>query len=180
MDRSHRRSRGKLIRPTFFVFCEGETEEAYICYLRNRYRVPIEIKTKVAKNNISQQYVKRILKLHQKHIKDQYFLLYDLDVPEMLSRLQSIKNTVLLVSNPCIELWFILHICNHNYPATSLQCIGQLERICRDYKKGSISHSLKNKLLSGEDSACSKAKKLSLYENPYTNVYLLIEALKSI
>ncbi len=114
MFRSPRRSKGKLIRPTFFVFCEGETEEAYICFLRNRYRIPIEIKTKVAKNNISQQYVKRILKSLHKDVKDNYFLLYDLDVPEMHSRLQSIKNTILLVSNPCIELWFILHICNHN------------------------------------------------------------------
>ncbi len=142
MYRSHRQSRGKLIRPTFFVFCEGETEEAYICFL--------------------------------------YFLLYDLDVPEMLSKLQSIKNTILLVSNLCIELWFILHTCNHKATVASVQCIGQLERICRDYKKGSISYRLKNKLLTGEDSACTRAKKLPLYENPSTNVYKLIEALKSI
>ncbi len=34
MARQPRISKGKTIRPTFFVFCEGETEEAYVGFLK--------------------------------------------------------------------------------------------------------------------------------------------------
>jgi len=33
MSRTIRIPKGKSINPTFFVFCEGETEEKYICYV---------------------------------------------------------------------------------------------------------------------------------------------------
>ena len=180
MGRVQRRSKGRVIKPTFFVFCEGETEEAYISFIRRKYRVPIEIRTHVARNKIKQPYVNRILKSLLKHKKDKYFLLYDLDVPEMLPRLQSIRNSILLCSNPCIELWFILHTCNHSAEATSLQCLEKLERICKDYKKGSVSEKLRHELLTGEENACSRAGRMALYSNPSTSVFRLIEELKKI
>ena len=43
---SRRQSRGKRINPTYFVFCEGETEEEYVKYLRSVFRIPIEINSK--------------------------------------------------------------------------------------------------------------------------------------
>ena len=52
MSRTIRKPRGKSINPTFFVFCEGETEEQYVCYLRSKYRLPIDIDAKVAGNRI--------------------------------------------------------------------------------------------------------------------------------
>lgn len=45
--RKHRPSKGKKINPHFWVFCEGETEEAYIYWLRARYRLPVEVVAKV-------------------------------------------------------------------------------------------------------------------------------------
>jgi hypothetical protein len=177
MVKYQRPSKGKEIKPTFFVFCEGESEEAYISFIRSKYRVSIQIKCKVAKNNINKKYVDRILKSSQKHEKDKYFLLYDLDVPEMLIRLQSIKDAILLVSNPCIELWYILHTCNHNAEATSSQCVAKLERICLDYRKGSICNKLRNELTTGEEKAIARAKKLRPYLNPSTSNYKLIEEL---
>jgi len=90
MAKYQRKSKGKEIRPTFFVFCEGESEEAYISFIRRIYRVPFTIKSKVAKNSISQEYVSRILKPLQKHEKDKYFLMYDLDVREMLEKLRQL------------------------------------------------------------------------------------------
>ena len=36
MSRRKHLSTGKEIRPTFFIFCEGETEEQYIAYLRSK------------------------------------------------------------------------------------------------------------------------------------------------
>lgn len=180
MAKYARKSKGKEIRPIFFVFCEGESEEAYICFIRSKYRVPIQIKSKVAKNKIDQKYVNRILSPLPRHEKDKCFLLYDLDVPEMLERLKSIKNTTLLVSNPCIELWFLLHSCNHASELTSQQCVDKLKRICKDYSKGSICEKLRHELATGEEKAIANAKKHTLYKNPSTNVYLLLEELHKV
>ena len=48
MGRSRRPPKGKKIKPTFFVFCEGKTEEQYIKLLKSHYRIPIEIDSKNA------------------------------------------------------------------------------------------------------------------------------------
>lgn len=180
MAKYQRQSKGKEIKPTFFVFCEGESEAAYISFIRSRYRVSIQLRSKVAKNKINHEYVKRVLKPFQKLDKDKYFLLYDLDVPEMLEKLQSIKGTILLVSNPCIELWYILHTCNHTAEATSQQCITQLEGICKQYKKGFICDKLRLELMTGAEKAIIRAKKLRTHQNPSSSVYLLIEELKKV
>lgn len=42
-NRGRNASRGKKINPHYWVFCEGETEEAYVRHLRTEYRLPIEI-----------------------------------------------------------------------------------------------------------------------------------------
>jgi hypothetical protein len=98
----------------------------------------------------------------------------------MLQKLQAIKNTILLASNPCIELWFILHTCNHSAEATSDQCVTQLEGIVRTYRKGYLCDRLKHELESGEENACKRAARLTLYDNPSSSVYRLIEELKSV
>jgi hypothetical protein len=177
MAKSSRRSKQKEIKPTFFVFCEGESEEAYISFVKSMYRIPIQIRSKVAKNKINNKYVQRILGQIPKHVKDKCFLLYDFDVPEVVERLLSIQHAILLASNPCIELWYILHTCNHTAESTSTECVSQLERICKDYKKGFICDKLKNELKTGVEHALKRSKKLSLFNNPSTSVYLLIEEL---
>ena len=35
-----RKSNPRKMRPQFLVLCEGETEEAYINFLKQRYRLP--------------------------------------------------------------------------------------------------------------------------------------------
>ena len=42
MGRQIRKSKGKTMKPNFFVFCEGESEVAYISHLRSQYRAPIQ------------------------------------------------------------------------------------------------------------------------------------------
>ncbi|MDO9340982.1 MAG: RloB family protein [Bacteroidales bacterium] len=180
MAKYTRKSKGKEIKPTFFVFCEGESEEVYISFIRSTYRVPIQITAKVSRNRINQKYVNNILRPLAKHEKDKRFLLYDIDTPGMLRKLQSIKNAILLVSNPCFELWYILHTCNHTAEATSQQCVAQLERICKGYRKGSICDKLKHELITGTEKAVVRAKKLPLYSNPSTSVYLLLNELRKV
>lgn len=77
---SRRKSRGKRINPTFYVFCEGQTEEEYIKFLRSKYRIPIEINSKRAGDSISQRFINSYLRTKTRHKKDQIFLMYDLDV----------------------------------------------------------------------------------------------------
>jgi hypothetical protein len=180
MAKYQRVPKGKIIKPTFFVFCEGESEEAYISFIKSIYRVPLQIKAKIARNKINQKYVKSILRPLMRHEKDKLFLLYDIDAPGMLGKLQSIKNAILLVSNPCFELWYILHICNQTAEITSQQCVEKLERICDDYKKGSICGKLRHELITGAEKAVQRAKKHALHNNPSTSVFLIIEELNKI
>ena len=57
MARRVRFTKEKRMRPNFFVFCEGETEIAYIQYLRSKYRVPIQIIPRKSDSNISCRYI---------------------------------------------------------------------------------------------------------------------------
>lgn len=45
MARKERVSKGRTMMPNYFVFCEGDTEVAYIEMLRSFYRLPIHIST---------------------------------------------------------------------------------------------------------------------------------------
>jgi len=57
MGSSRNRPKGKKIRPTFFIFCEGKTEDQYIKFLKSQYRIPIEINSKKADHSISEKYI---------------------------------------------------------------------------------------------------------------------------
>ena len=59
MARKAKQPRGKKMNPTFFVFCEGKTEAAYVDLLRRSFRVPVEIIARVSDSNISQPYIDR-------------------------------------------------------------------------------------------------------------------------
>ncbi len=180
MAKNQRVSKGKTIKPTCFIFCEGESEDAYIGLLKRQYRVPVEITTKVAGSSISRKYIDKTLKLKSQHPKDKIFLLYDLDVPEITERLKSISGTILLASNPCFELWYILHYDNHATTFNSKECVQKFSKICENYKKGKLSPNLETKLTEGRAAAIIRAKKLTKYENPSTTAYLLIEELEAI
>lgn len=84
MARKRSASKGKKIKPNFWVFCEGETEEEYVKFLRFLYRVPIEIKPKTVGSNISARYIKTFKRGKPTHKKDIDFLMYDADVITLL------------------------------------------------------------------------------------------------
>lgn len=181
MSRNRRPSRGKKIKPHFWVFCEGQTEEAYVCYLRSRYRVPIEIVPKVIGSNIDERKIRGYKKGKPVHEKDIDFLLYDADVPAVLDRLRIISNVTLLISNPTIELWFLLHYKNQISNINSSNCITEISQRNRNrYKKGVIDNKLAIKLLDKSQEACKRAKKLTVPNNPSSTVYKLIEILEEI
>ena len=57
MGRERKPSKEKKIKPHYWVFCEGQTEEAYVCFLRSKYRIPIEIVPKVLGNKINERLI---------------------------------------------------------------------------------------------------------------------------
>jgi len=109
MSSKRNSSKRKKINPHFWVFGEGETEEAYVSFLRAKYRIPIEIVPKIVGNRISNRMIKNSKQGKPTHKKDKDFLIYDADVLHLIEKLKSIQAAVLIASNPSIELWFLLH-----------------------------------------------------------------------
>jgi hypothetical protein len=174
-------SKGKKINPHFWVFCEGETEEAYVCLLRSKYRIPIEIVPKIVGTKITQRIIKNSKQGKPTHHKDKDFLMYDADVIEVLEKLKSIKTAVLIASNPSIELWFLLHYKNQTANITTDNCIRQLSNRNRNtYKKGVIDAQLEIKLSENCVKACNRAKELILFDNPSSNMNVFIEELENV
>ena len=179
MGRKVRVSKGKQMKPNFFVFCEGETEMAYVKFLRSLYRAPIQVIPKKGKSNISEDYIERSKIEYVRTEQDKVFLMYDLDVDGMLENLQKIPNAELLVSNPCIELWFLLHYQEQKAEITSEKCVQKYQKVSKQYKKGALSEEEKKVLAESKDIAIKRAKKLLEFNNPSTTIYRLLEMLKS-
>ena len=62
MGRTVRNSRGKTMKPNFFVFCEGKTEINYVKFLRSVFRVPIQVIAKKSDSNISLDFIERSIR----------------------------------------------------------------------------------------------------------------------
>ena len=178
MGRKVRRSKGKQMKPNFFVFCEGETEMAYVKFLRSLYRAPIQVIPKKGKSNISEDFIVKSKNEYVQTDQDKVFLMYDLDVDGMLEQLQKIPNTELIVSNPCVELWFLLHFQEQKTEISSEKCIKKLQKVSKEYKKGTLSEDEKEVLANNKELAVERAKKLAEFQNPSSMVYKLLEKLK--
>jgi len=133
--KTKRISKNKKIRPTFFVFCEGKTEKTYINYLRFQYKLPIEIKVKKKGGDINERYINNVKSNYTKHKKDETFLIYDSDIPEIVTKLRLIRNVEPLLSNPCFEIWYLLHYQPQNTELTSSRCLSELGKHINGYKK---------------------------------------------
>lgn len=175
MARKAKQPRGRKMNPTFFVFCEGKTETAYVDLLRRSFRVPVEIIVKVSDSNISQPYINRCKRERFTTAEDKTFLMFDLDVPGMLEHLRKIKDAVLLLSNPCIEYWFVLHYKDTNKELSSAECLTMLRNLDADYAKGTFSTVMKNVLIDSIENVANRAKAKEAYTNPSSTVHLLTD-----
>lgn len=178
MARKERFSKGRLMRPNFFVFCEGDTEMTYVQMLRSHYRLPIHIIAKKTVQNITPALVERCKASYVQTASDRTYLMYDLDVPEMLERLQKVSGAELLCSNPCFELWLLLHYKGVKAILTSDSCVKKLTDIVKQYKKGTITAETAQHLKDNFSKTAERAKTLHAYDNPSTTVFLLIEELE--
>ena len=138
------------MKPVILVLCEGETEECYVDCLKQKYRLPIRVVSKVVGQKINSRLVERYKKELQIRRSEQIdcFLIYDADVPEIIGKTAACNATVIL-SRPCLEVWFLAH--TEKVPAADLssaECLRRLTRIeeWKGYRKGFLSENEKNLL----------------------------------
>ena len=179
MARKERTSKGKTMRPNYFVFCEGETEVAYTEMLRGWFRLPIHIIAKKTSLNVTPALVERCKAFYVQTKNDKTYLMYDLDMAGVLERLQKVPGATLLCSNPCFELWLLLHYAMQQGALSSNTCVARLKKQVPQYRKGVLSTEL-HWLMEHTEEASRCAQQLKAYGNPSTNVYRLVEDLKMI
>lgn len=174
----------RKMRPLYLVICEGETERAYVNLLRQRYKLPIKIKTKIAGDRISQKLINKFKSEYastpSEMKKIDVFLMYDGDVEKII---QSIKKCEghLLISKPCIENWFIAHY--QKLPEkeiTSNACINCLSDIpgWEDYKKSILTVKQQDELWEKRICASDNARCKNETSTNYSTVYHLIDILE--
>lgn len=181
MARKPRTAKGRVMKPNFFVFCEGETEVAYVDILRSQYRLAIHVIAKKTLLNVTPSMVERCKAAYIQTKNDRTFLMYDLDVPTMLDKLKRVPESTLLCSNPCFEIWLLLHVKDHKSTIDSEEVIKELRNstsVWKDYKKPSFTKAQKDFLISNTDNAVRRAKELIELQNPSTTVFKLIEILR--
>lgn len=166
------------MRPNYFVFCEGETEVAYTEMLRGWYRLPIQIIAKKTSLNVTPALVERCKALYVQTKNDKTYLMYDLDVAGVLERLQKVPEATLLCSNPCFELWLLLHYVAQRGALASDACVTRLQKHVPQYRKGVLSAEMQLWLMEHVGVASARAKRLEANGNPSSTVYRLTEELE--
>ena len=140
----------RKMKPVILVLCEGETEAQYVESLRQKYRLPIKIVSKVVGQQISQKLINR----HKKELKISgsenidCFLMYDADVRSVVQNILQC-NAKAVLSRPSIEVWFLAH--EEKVPETDFsgeECISRLKQhaVWKEYRKANLSDSQKKVL----------------------------------
>ncbi len=174
----------RKMKSVFLIFCEGQTEEIYIDMLRQRYHSPIRIISSIQGQQVSQRVIENYKRNMQigKNDKVTTFLMYDMDVEQLLPRLKACQ-VELLLSNPNIELWFMLHSIDQRAEISSDNAITQLQKSApawKNYKKGKLTDEQINLLWNNRLDAVKRAKALTNLNNPSSGIYILVEKLEKL
>ena len=170
------------MRKIALVVCEGETEVCYINLLKSWYKSPIRIISHIEGTKITPSLVeKRIkeLKISQWD-KVHTFLMYYMDVQTINEKLRKCKAEMLL-SNPCFEIWLLLHAKDQKAAIETDALIKELKKsapVWKNYTKSAFKDTQKAFLNNNTDVAVARAKELHEFQNPSTGIYKLIEMLK--
>ena len=172
----------RKMKPVILVLCEGETEECYVDCLKQKYRLPIRVVSKVVGQKINSRLVERYKKELQIRRSEQIdcFLIYDADVPEIIDKTAACNATVIL-SRPCLEVWFLAH--TEKVPAADLssaECLRRLTRIeeWKGYRKGFLSESEKKLLWDKRLEAMRNIAESSATGAAFSNIPEFIRALE--
>ncbi|OKP69291.1 hypothetical protein A3842_26195 [Paenibacillus sp. P3E] len=182
-----------------YILCEGQTEEAYFNNFKSR-RVNIDVKVAKAKQTDPISLLaeaNRIINDKQLDVKsgvDEIWCIVDLDVAvdndyvvQLLSRAKK-HCTNIVYSNPCFEVWFLLHYERLNTNISIKKLIKKLEKYIPNYKKGEciftyIGDQTDNAILNAERLEKINAEKIKILQykecDPHTEVYKLVKKLQS-
>lgn len=170
-------------RKVILVICEGETEKNYVEHLKIKYRLPIAIKSKIAGNRINSRLVNQFINETgiDNDVDSSVFYVYDADVNEVVERLKGLPGKLIL-SNPCFELWYLLHVKDHKRHVSSKEIIKILEDSApewKGYSKGCLSEIQKKALDANQHEAVARSKKLVWPDNPSSNMHIFIDILEN-
>lgn len=182
--RTRKFKKTRVPRRVFLVICEGETEEAYVNILKRHFRLPITIKTKISGNAINKRLVAQYVQELGVSDRDEYqiFYVYDSDVIRIVEKLISLPEGIVILSNPCIELWYLLHHKEYSRLRNSKEIVKDLTdcgNVWKNYSKGFLTREQQKVLLSNCEVAMARSRRLKWHENPSTNMHQFIEALKA-
>ncbi len=173
----------KRMRRIALVICEGETEEHYINLLKRWYKSPLRIISHIEGTKLTPSLVDNRTKELKISPWDKVdtFLMYDMDVSAVNEKLQACK-AELLLSNPCFELWLLLHSKEQKSNITTESVIKELkksDKVWKCYNKSSFTDTQQSLLKDNMGIAVTRAKYLRDFRNPSTKVYKLIEILEN-
>lgn len=171
----------KKMRRIALVICEGETEVSYINLLKRWYKSPVRIVSHIEGTKITQSLVdKRTQELKISAFdKVQTFLMYDMDVPAVNEKVMAC-NAELLLSNPCFEIWLLLHVKDQKTALSSEALLKELKKsamVWSNYNKSVFTDTQKAFLKEHVSVAISRAKGLKEFQNPSSQIYKLVEIL---
>lgn len=191
-----RKSKGYSPRAKILIVCEGEqTEKDYFEYLRKKYGLTAtEVIIKEDGGSSPNSVFKDALELYQKSLRrnqvpyDTVYCVYDKDEfsqhAEVKNRIEQQKDFNLIFSNPCFEVWYLFHYGPHTKPfmkkgtkTSSQQVKSQVNKLLK--KKGNRYLEF---LFSKTDEAIknSKSNIKQHIDNPYTNMFELVEKMQEI
>lgn len=172
----------RKMKPVILVLCEGETEECYIDFLKQKYRLPIKIVSKIVGSKINTRLIRRYKKelalTNSETIN--CFLMYDADVQAVVDNLMSCEEKLLL-SRPCIEVWFLAH--SQKVPVkdiSSEECVNLLKKEFpwKEYKKGKLSFEQQEHLWENRISASQNIKHEQNSDKPFSMMKDFIDLLE--
>ena len=185
MKKKRNQRPSRKMKPVFLVFCEGETEETYINFIRQQYKLPIKIITHVTGLALSQKRIENYIKAEKIGLNDRItsFLMYDLDANKIVEKIEACKNSISIASNPAVELWYLLHSVEQNAFISTNACIEKLRKSAKEwecYKKGILTDQQKRILWDNRKVASDRAMKLQNGNNPSSMIYLLLDEMEKV
>ena len=183
MGSKREKAKPMRMRKIILVICEGETEESYVNLLKNWYKLPIRIVSHVAGTRVSPSFVEKRtneLKISRED-NVQAYLMYDMDVEAINKKVRSCKADLLL-SNPCFELWLLLHAKDQRSAISTDDTIKALRNsnpVWQRYAKSAFTDKQKVFLIEYTSIAVDRAMHLAEFDNPSSGIYKLIRNLEN-
>ena len=192
-DSLRRRAPSLDPKPRILVACEGKvTEPRYLEYLRHTERIPLTliIESGMTPKSLVERAV--TLKAEANRSKDpnehfdEVWCVFDVDEHPKIdgARQQAGENGIsLVVSNPCFELWLLLHFKDH----TSHIDRKKAQSRCRSHMPGYNKDPPCKKLFTLYEDAMHRATALAKWHeqrntagnNPSTNVYEIVNTIRA-